>query len=87
MPAEKLPSPQIFISLAKAPPVSTKTVSPPQPFGDRSDREFTFVFVKGSISFRLNRDLGLGRLWQGKKEYYQSFFRYISKSILKYLVE
>lgn len=29
--------------------------------------KFTFAFVKGSVSFHLDRDMGLGSLWQGKK--------------------
>lgn len=73
MPAEKLPLSQIFISLAKAPHEFTVTVPPPYPtlstpLVTEAIEEFTFAFDQ--FPFCLNRDLGLGRLWQGKEEYY-----------------
>lgn len=70
LPAEKLPLPQIFLwlSLLMRPqllsPISTPLVTEVM-------EEFTFVFAQ--FPFCLNRDLGLGCLWQGKEEYYHFF--------------
>lgn len=75
-PLRNYPSPSIFISWVKAPHAPTNTVPPPHPAEERNVeaiQEFTFAFVKGSVSFPLKQRSGPGPSLAGERRILPSF--------------
>lgn len=74
MPAEKLPLSQTFLWLSFL--MRPQLIVPTFYTSLVTEMIEEFTFVSDQFSFCLNRDLGLGHLWQGKNNITFFFFFY-----------